>query len=138
MSVETENHFVIFIYFTGRRGKETVSKRNARERRRVRLISEGFCELRKHLMIQPCNRKLPKLQILRNAILYIKSLEDMIRESDLQNASVGNRVAACPTTTPTEIPVIQQILYIQTSHYGHFNSIDVTLIRNTSPIQAFL
>ena len=78
-------------YRRGRRGKDTVSKRNERERRRVRLISEGFGELRKHLMIPPGNRKLPKLQILRKAILYIQNLEDMIRESDLQNSSAGNR-----------------------------------------------
>ncbi|CAB3977675.1 achaete-scute homolog 1-like [Paramuricea clavata] len=90
-------------YKRGRRGKETISRRNERERRRVRQISEGFCELRKRLMIQPRNRKLPKLQILRKAILYIKNLQDMIRESDLQNASARNRLAACPTT-PSEMP----------------------------------
>ena len=89
---------------TGRRGKDTVSKRNERERRRVRLISEGFGELRKHLMIQPCHRKLPKLQILRKAILYIQNLEDMIRESDSQNASAGNRLTEC-LETPVETPV---------------------------------
>ena len=94
------------VFFSGRRGKETVSKRNERERRRVRLISEGFCELRKHLMIKPCNRKLPKLQILRRAILYIKNLEEIIRESDLQNASAQNRLCSRPATvTASEIPV---------------------------------
>ena len=92
--------------FSGRRDRETVSKRNERERRRVRLISEGFCELRKHLMIKPCNRKLPKLQILRRAILYIKNLEEIIRESDLQNASPQNRLCSRPATvTASEIPV---------------------------------
>ena len=104
--VRGDSFTFIVSYFSGRRGTETISKRNERERKRVRLISEGFCELRKHVVIQPRNRKLPKLQILRRAILYIKNLEEMIRESDLQNASAGNRLSdgMCPTR-PSEIPV---------------------------------
>jgi hypothetical protein len=115
------------LYFTGRRGKETISRRNERERRRVRQISEGFCELRKRLMIQPRNRKLPKLQILRKAILYIKNLQDMIRESDLQNASDRNRLAACPTT-PSEMPVTLRKYYSRISLYGRFSNTDTSLI----------
>ncbi|XP_046845296.1 achaete-scute homolog 3-like [Xenia sp. Carnegie-2017] len=78
------------------------SKRNERERNRVRLISEGFGELRKHVMIQPCKRRLPKLQILRMAILYIKDLENMICESDMKQ-SLGhiNRPSYCsPSVRP--------------------------------------
>lgn len=64
--------------------KETVSKRNARERKRVKLISEGFSTLRKHVLVQPNNRKLPKLEILRRAIDYIHGLQSMLDESDMQ------------------------------------------------------
>ncbi|XP_028397369.1 achaete-scute homolog 2-like [Dendronephthya gigantea] len=95
-------------YRRGKRGKGTISKRNERERKRVRLISDGFYELRKHLMIEPCNRKLPKLQILRKAIWYIKNLQDMIKESDLQNAAkVGQSYAMCsPKLSRAQVPFV--------------------------------
>lgn len=64
--------------------KETVSKRNARERKRVKLISDGFSTLRRHVLVQPSNRKLPKLEILRRAIDYIHGLQSMLDESDMQ------------------------------------------------------
>ena len=67
-----------------REPNENVLKRNERERKRVKLISEGFSTLRKHVLIQPTNRKLPKLQILRRAISYIKAMQKMLEESDMQ------------------------------------------------------
>ncbi|KAL4233396.1 Myoblast determination protein 1 1 [Mactra antiquata] len=53
-----------------------------RERRRLRKVNEAFEVLKKRTCPNP-NQRLPKVEILRNAIEYIESLEDMLH---------GNRI----------------------------------------------
>lgn len=53
-----------------------------RERRRLRKVNEAFEVLKKRTCPNP-NQRLPKVEILRNAIDYIESLEDMLH---------GNRI----------------------------------------------
>jgi myogenic factor 5 len=50
-----------------------------RERRRLRKVNEAFDVLKKRTCNNP-NQRLPKVEILRNAIDYIESLEDMLHE----------------------------------------------------------
>ncbi|GAB6025514.1 myogenic factor [Chamberlinius hualienensis] len=63
----------------------TVDRRRAatlRERRRLRKVNEAFETLKRRTCPNP-NQRLPKVEILRNAIEYIESLEEMLQ--------VGNR-----------------------------------------------
>lgn len=67
----------------------TVDRRKAatmRERRRLRKVNEAFEALKRRTCPNP-NQRLPKVEILRNAIEYIESLEDLLH---------GNRMAAAP------------------------------------------
>lgn len=59
----------------------TVDRRKAatmRERRRLRKVNEAFETLKRHTSTNP-NQRLPKVEILRNAIEYIESLEDLLQ-----------------------------------------------------------
>lgn len=58
----------------------TVDRRKAatmRERRRLRKVNEAFEVLKKRTCPNP-NQRLPKVEILRNAIDYIESLEELL------------------------------------------------------------
>ncbi|XP_054774584.2 basic helix-loop-helix transcription factor scleraxis-like [Lytechinus pictus] len=61
-----------------------VQRRNARERRRVQLVNDGFIRLRRKIPTEPRNKKLSKVKTLRSAINYILHLQQMITESDTQ------------------------------------------------------
>lgn len=68
-----------------KRKSVTVDRRKAatmRERRRLRKVNEAFEVLKKRTCPNP-NQRLPKVEILRNAIEYIESLEDLLH---------GNRI----------------------------------------------
>ena len=53
-----------------------------RERRRLRKVNEAFEVLKKRTCPNP-NQRLPKVEILKNAIEYIESLEDMLHGNRL-------------------------------------------------------
>ena len=59
----------------------SVLRRNERERNRVKLVSDGFTNLRKHIPTDPSNKKLSKVETLRTAIEYIKHLQRILNES---------------------------------------------------------
>ena len=50
-----------------------------RERRRLKKVNHAFEALRRCTSANPSQR-LPKVEILRNAIQYIESLQDLLRE----------------------------------------------------------
>ena len=55
-----------------------VARRNARERKRVKLVNDGFMRLRKHVPTDPKNKKLSKVKTLRSAIDYIRHLQHVL------------------------------------------------------------
>ncbi|XP_072045454.1 uncharacterized protein [Amphiura filiformis] len=57
-----------------------VQRRNARERRRVSLVNEGFIRLRRKIPTEPRNKKLSKVKTLRTAINYIMHLKETLDE----------------------------------------------------------
>ena len=64
-------------------GGARVDRRHAatmRERKRLRKVNEAFEILWKRTSSQP-NQRLPKVEILRNAIAYIESLEKLLNSS---------------------------------------------------------
>ena len=63
----------------------TVDRRKAatmRERRRLKKVNEAFDTLKRRTCPNPSQR-LPKVEVLRNAIEYIESLEDLLRSSGI-------------------------------------------------------
>lgn len=54
----------------------SISRRNERERKRVKNVNEGFKKLRDHI---PNNeKKMSKVETLRSAVKYIKELEELL------------------------------------------------------------
>ncbi|EEB16465.1 myogenic factor, putative [Pediculus humanus corporis] len=67
----------------------TVDRRKAatlRERRRLRKVNEAFEVLKRRTCSNP-NQRLPKVEILRNAIEYIESLNDLLQGTSINNLS---------------------------------------------------
>ena len=67
----------------------TVDRRKAatmRERRRLRKVNEAFDTLKRRTCPNPSQR-LPKVEILRNAIEYIEDLEELLRSSGINSRS---------------------------------------------------
>eukprot|EP00794_Sanderia_malayensis_P012785 gene12785-14096_t len=76
-----------------------VARRNARERRRVKMVNDGFLRLRKHVPTDPKNKKLSKVKTLRLAIDYIKHLQQLLVESSVKQThttSTYNSLAGIP------------------------------------------
>lgn len=48
----------------------------------MKLVSDGFATLRKHIPTTPANKKLSKVETLRTAIEYIKHLQRVLNESN--------------------------------------------------------
>ncbi|CAF1440278.1 unnamed protein product [Adineta ricciae] len=72
---------------TCKRKTVTVDRRKAatiRERRRLRKVNEAFDILKRRTCSNPTQR-LPKVEILRNAIDYIENLEDLLRSSGISS-----------------------------------------------------
>ncbi|XP_059482223.1 myogenic-determination protein [Neocloeon triangulifer] len=81
--------------------KKTIAKdrRRAatlRERRRLRKVNEAFEILKRRTSSNP-NQRLPKVEILRNAIDYIESLEEVLsgRDEDSPNTMQLNQGTPC-------------------------------------------
>ena len=68
----------------------TVDRRKAatmRERRRLKKVNEAFETLKRRTCPNPSQR-LPKVEILRNAMEYIENLEDLLRTSGIQSKPI--------------------------------------------------
>ena len=59
-----------------------------RERRRLRKVNEAFETLKKRTCPNP-NQRLPKVEILRNAIEYIENLEDLLKTTSASKVNSG-------------------------------------------------
>ncbi|XP_060531296.1 achaete-scute homolog 1a-like [Cylas formicarius] len=84
----------------------SVARRNARERNRVKQVNNGFATLRSHIPQSVCqalspqgnssrgaSKKLSKVETLRLAVEYIRSLQQMIddHEQELGNSSAESQ-----------------------------------------------
>ncbi|XP_063706523.1 myogenic-determination protein [Culicoides brevitarsis] len=72
----------------------SVDRRKAatmRERRRLRKVNEAFEILKRRTSTNP-NQRLPKVEILRNAIEYIISLEDLLQDSPPNIKDTSNTI----------------------------------------------
>jgi hypothetical protein len=81
----------------------TVDRRKAatmRERRRLRKVNEAFETLKRRTCPNPSQR-LPKVEILRNAIEYIENLEDLVHSAGVSSRPLRHDLDQKPTTTNT-------------------------------------
>ena len=67
-----------------------VARRNARERRRVKMVNDGFLRLRRHVPTDPKNKKLSKVKTLRLAIEYIHHLQQLLQADSNHKQLVSN------------------------------------------------
>lgn len=75
----------------------SVARRNARERNRVKQVNNGFATLRNHIPLsvaaalgasnsgRGASKKLSKVETLRLAVEYIRSLQDLLDESGVSS-----------------------------------------------------
>lgn len=57
---------------------KSITKRNERERRRVKMVNQGFSTLRQHLPVQKNEKKISKVETLRSAVNYINQLTKLL------------------------------------------------------------
>lgn len=92
---------------------ETVARRNARERNRVKQVNNGFASLRHHIpeSIAKCfeevstknsAKKLSKVETLRMAVEYIRQLESMLGNGGAGEGSSITTTLPAPETPPPE------------------------------------
>jgi hypothetical protein len=61
--------------------KVGTTRRNARERNRVRHINDCFEILRQHIPHEKHNKKLSKVDTLKSAMMYIENLRQLLQSS---------------------------------------------------------
>ncbi|XP_030370432.1 myogenic-determination protein [Scaptodrosophila lebanonensis] len=123
----------------------TVDRRKAatmRERRRLRKVNEAFEVLKRRTSSNP-NQRLPKVEILRNAIEYIESLEDLLQESaptrDSDNLSQSLSGKSCPQDYLSSYAgaYLEDKLNFYNKHmekYGPFSDFDASSSANGSSL----
>ncbi|CAG0880394.1 unnamed protein product [Cyprideis torosa] len=81
----------------------TVSRRNARERNRVKQVNMGFASLRQHLppLGTKGNKKISKVETLRAAVEYIRDLQDILSEHEEGDIKPSPLMDTAPYTTVT-------------------------------------
>lgn len=102
MRVKRRPHFGQLGYLS-QPAPAAVAKRNERERNRVKLVNNGFANLRSQLPDGAKNKKMSKVETLRSAVEYIKHLQELLDENDAVNAvfSHGNQMTPSPSATST-------------------------------------
>ncbi|KAG7255408.1 hypothetical protein CRUP_030447, partial [Coryphaenoides rupestris] len=111
-----------------KRKPTTVDRRRAatmRERRRLKKVNHAFEALRRCTSANPSQR-LPKVEILRNAIQYIESLQDLLQEQVEQyyalpgqsSSEPGSPLSSCSDSmADCSSPVWPQVTAVYTNGY---------------------
>ena len=60
----------------------SISRRNARERNRVKQVNNGFAALRQHIPGAAKAKKISKVDTLKQAVEYIQNLQQLLEEND--------------------------------------------------------
>lgn len=75
-----------------------VARRNERERNRVKMVNLGFETLREHVPNGKKNKKMSKVDTLRAAVEYIKQLQTVLQDENMDtNCASSNSSAAFNT-----------------------------------------
>ena len=73
--------------------KDNMAKRNERERNRVKMVNMAFDKLRQRIPWAESNPKMSKVDTLRAALEYIKCMQTIIQECDIQLENQQHRGA---------------------------------------------
>ena len=87
-----------------------MSKRNARERKRVRVINNTLKTLREKLPVEWTSNKMSKLEILRKSTLYIRRLMELSGQRSLENSRMSRALDICSERSGVNrgLPIGQQ------------------------------
>lgn len=80
-----------------------MSRRNARERRRVKMINTGYETLRHHVPVGVDNKKLSKVETLRAAVDYIKYLQNLLQSENCIQPRTAEVIMAEKTHDPFSV-----------------------------------
>ncbi|XP_019749256.1 myogenic factor 5 [Hippocampus comes] len=112
-----------------KRKSSFVDRRRAatmRERRRLKKVNHAFEALRRCTSANPSQR-LPKVEILRNAIQYIESLQELLREQVdhyYSGSEPASPLSSCSDSMPdSNSPVWQQLNYSSAYSYAKNESL---------------
>ena len=97
-----------------------------RERRRLRKVNEAFETLKKRTCPNP-NQRLPKVEILRNAIEYIENLEDLLQSHNSAKNGTGRGTKGVSQYFSSSLIMPQGSLI--SSEDNRSNSSDVSITR---------
>ena len=89
-----------------------VSRRNARERNRVKTVNSGFEMLKKHIPSAAPVKKMSKVNILNQAVEYIEALQCLLKETPPETP---------PTPTPTTTSYPQVFPHPPTNFQTSYN-----------------
>jgi achaete-scute complex protein len=83
-----------------------VSRRNARERNRVKTVNDGFEKLKRSIPAAAAVKKLSKVSILSHAVEYIQALQLMLDENPATTAAnSSHNITSCHSPhQPTALP----------------------------------
>lgn len=78
-----------------------VARRNARERNRVKQVNNGFATLRQHIPGASKAKKISKVDTLKQAVDYIRSLQELLEEHDrlMAQGSMNTHIAQIPVAS---------------------------------------
>ncbi|KAK4323601.1 hypothetical protein Pmani_005716 [Petrolisthes manimaculis] len=112
-----------------------VARRNARERNRVKQVNNGFATLRQHIPGAAKAKKISKVETLKQAVDYIRSLQDLLHDSNsLVSPSQTSPVTSAPshpyTNAVAPTTVISQTQYHVLQYPSYYYS------ENVSPVAA--
>jgi achaete-scute complex protein len=138
-------------YSTSHQQSVSVQRRNARERNRVKQVNNGFANLRQHIPQsivmsvtnggRGANKKLSKVDTLRMAVEYIRSLQGMLEENgengapsqkqieQLAASYYNNSISDTSSSSPTHSHVSEnsssttcytQIGFLKHEPYDHY------------------
>lgn len=78
-----------------------VARRNARERNRVKQVNNGFATLRQHIPGAAKAKKISKVETLKQAVDYIRSLQELLEDHDaLMRHTNSLAVSSQPSPSP--------------------------------------
>lgn len=116
--------------------KIAITRRNARERNRVKQVNNGFLTLRQHIPTDIAaayengrsnNKKLSKVETLRMAVEYIRSLKEILsRDHHLEDNDLSS--------TDTSVTYQQYLLIPGTDSYRLTNTFDYEDEENIKPV----
>ncbi|XP_060695290.1 myogenic factor 5 [Hemiscyllium ocellatum] len=97
---QAAGHCLLWACKACKRKSSSTDRRKAatmRERRRLKKVNQAFETLKRCTSSNP-NQRLPKVEILRNAISYIESLQELLREQVASYYSLPDNVSSEPAS----------------------------------------